>query len=160
MSSDTVGRPMEVLLVEDSLTAARLTMGALLRGPVQHRMTWISDGGEAWDYLAREGRFALAPRPDLILLDLGLPTLDGHEVLRRIRSDADLGSVPVVVMTASSDDADRAASEHLRVQGYLTKPLDLPAFLELVRQLSRYWREDMILPPEARRTPFPATTDA
>ena len=101
--------------------------------------------------MTRAGRFRLAPRPDLILLDLGLPTVDGRELLRRLRADGESDAIPVVVMTASSDDEDRAVSEQLQVEGYLTKPLNLPTFLELIRRLSRYWREDMILPPETRR---------
>lgn len=146
MTDNTVGRPMEILLVEDSLTSARVTIGSLRGSQVQHRLTWIADGLEALDFLHRRGRFAQAPRPDLILLDLGLPTRDGREVLADIRSDPDLKSIPVVVMTASTDAEDIASSEKLQVESYLTKPVDLPKFLCLVEELKRFWHADMIVP--------------
>ncbi len=146
MSQGTVGRPMEILLVEDSLSSARLTMGALRKGGVQHRLSWLRDGQQALDFLYREGRFARAPRPDLILLDLGLPVKDGREVLAEIKDDLDLKGIPVVVMTASTDPVDIEKSELLQVESYLTKPVDMPKFLHVVRELSRFWHEDMILP--------------
>lgn len=146
MSRNTVGRPMEILLVEDSLMAARLTMGALRKGSVQHRLTWLTDGQEALEFVERRGKYAQAPRPDLILLDLGLPKKDGREVLEEIRGDDDLRSIPIVVLTASTDEEDVTRTERLQVEGYLTKPVDLRKFLDLVRQLSRFWHADMILP--------------
>ena len=87
MASETVGRPMEILLVEDSLMFARIAIGALTQGQIQHRLTWLSDGLEALHFLQREGNFALAPRPDLLLLDLKLPGMDGQELLESVRSD-------------------------------------------------------------------------
>ncbi len=145
-SENTVGRPMEILLVEDSLPAARLTIGALKRGNILHRLTWLSDGEEALEFLYRRGKFAVAPHPDLILLDLGLPKKDGREVLKEIKQDEELKSIPVVILTASTDQEDIAATEKLEVESYMTKPVDLPKFLKLVKDLSRFWREDMILP--------------
>lgn len=146
MSNETIGRPMEILLVEDSLTSARLTMGALKSGHVQHRLTWITDGVEALEFLHKRGKFAHAPRPDLILLDLGLPKKDGREVLTEMKTDYELKDIPVVVMTASTDQEDMARSESLQVESYLTKPVNLDKFLKLVQKLSRFWRSDMILP--------------
>jgi chemotaxis family two-component system response regulator Rcp1 len=146
MGQNTVGRPMEILLVEDSLTAARLTMGGLRSGQVQHRLTWITNGEEALEFVRQSGKFSRAPRPDLILLDLGLPKLDGREVLRAIRSDPSLTGIPVVVLTASTDQEDRLASERLQVESYLTKPVNLEKFLAVVDKLSRFWHADMILP--------------
>ena len=148
MSSETIGRPMEILMVEDSLTSARLTMGALRKGQVQHRLTWLTDGVEALEFVYRRGKFARAPRPDLILLDLGLPKKDGREVLDEIKSDFDLKDIPIVVMTASTDEDDKARSEILHVESYLTKPVNLEKFLGVVRDLSRFWRDDMIVPTE------------
>ena len=108
MSGETVGRPMEILLVEDSLTAARLAIGALKKAPVPHRLTWLTDGEEAAEFVYRRGRFTRAPRPDLILLDLTLPKKDGRELLAEIKSDEDLQTIPVVVLTSSTDEEDVA----------------------------------------------------
>jgi two-component system, chemotaxis family, response regulator Rcp1 len=146
MSRDNVGRPMEILLVEDSLTSARLTMGALKKGQVQHRLTWLSDGEDALEFVYRRGKFARAPRPDLILLDLGLPRKDGREVLAEIKADEDLKNIPVVVLTASTDEEDLAQSRYLQVESYMTKPVDTEKFLAVVKELKRFWHADMILP--------------
>ena len=146
MDDNTVGRPMEILLVEDSLTSARVTMGALRNGGIQHRMTWLTDGEEALEFLFRDGKFVRAPRPDLILLDLGLPGKDGRDVLAEIKADDDLQGIPVVVLTASTAEEDIETSERLQVESYLTKPVDLDKFLALVQNLERFWHADMILP--------------
>lgn len=137
---------MEILLVEDSLSAARLTIGALKRGNILHRLTWLSDGEEALEFLHRRGKFSVAPHPDLILLDLSLPKKDGREVLQEIKQDEHLKSIPVVILTASTDQEDINATEKLEVESYLTKPVDLPKFLRIVEELSRFWRDDMIVP--------------
>lgn len=146
MTNNTIGRPMEILLVEDSLTSASLTMGALKNGQVQHRLTWLRDGEEAVEFLFRRGKFARAPRPDLVLLDLGLPKKDGREVLSELRSEPDLHGIPVVIMTASTDQADIEKTQLLQVESYLTKPVDLKKFLGLVEELRRFWHADLILP--------------
>jgi CheY-like chemotaxis protein len=146
MSSNTVGRPMEILLVEDSLTSARVTIGALKRGQVQHRLTWLTDGSEALEFLDRSGKYARAPRPDLILLDLELPGRDGREVLAEVKGDESLRSIPIVVLTSSTAEEDVETTRRLEVEGYMTKPVDLEKFLSLVRQLERFWHADMILP--------------
>lgn len=145
-TSEAVGRPMEILLVEDSLVAAKLTMGALRNGNVQHRMTWLTDGQEALDFVHQRGLYSRVPRPDLILLDLGLPTRDGREVLAEIKADESLKSIPVVVLTASTSEVDHAASEQLNVEGYLIKPVDLPRFIALVQRLKEFWHAGVILP--------------
>jgi CheY-like chemotaxis protein len=146
MSGETVGRPMEILLVEDSLTAARLAIGALKKAPVPHRLTWLTDGEEAAEFVYRRGRFTRAPRPDLILLDLTLPKKDGRELLAEMKSDEDLKTIPVVVLTSSTDEEDVAQTQLLQVESYMTKPVDIDKFLKLIRDLARYWRADMILP--------------
>ncbi len=144
--AETVGRPMEILLVEDSLPAARLTMAAVKKGSFQHRLTWLTDGREALEFLQRTGKFSHAPRPDLVLLDLGLPGVDGRDILGTIRGDDGLAGLPVVVLTASTDEEDRHRSEQLRVEGYVTKPFPFEEFLALLQRLNRFWHEDMILP--------------
>lgn len=146
MTTEAVGRPMEILFVEDDLLQARLTMEALGRGSVQHRMTLVCDGEEALDFLHQRGVFARAPTPDLILLDLRLPKVDGLHVLEDLRQNLDLKRIPVVIMTSSDDEQDRLRCETLDVEAYITKPVDLDKFLSLVRQLKQYWHEDVILP--------------
>ncbi len=137
---------MEILLAEDSLTSARMTMSALKSGAVQHRLTWLTDGNETLQFLHRQGKYAQAPSPDLILLDLGLPIIDGREVLAEIRSDDELRQIPVVVLTGSTLQEDQIRSEQLSVEGYLTKPVNIKQFLKLVRELANYWHADMIVP--------------
>ena len=145
MAHETIGRPMEILLVEDSLTFARLAIGALRKGQVQHRLTWLTDGAEAWKFLQREGTYSNAPRPDLLLLDLKLPGMDGSELLARIRGDQELQHLPIVVMTGDED-----ATCELPVEAFLTKPLDFDKFIGIVQQLSHLWQADMIVPVRAQ----------
>jgi CheY-like chemotaxis protein len=137
---------MEILLVEDDLLHARLALEAVSRGEFRHRTTLVLNGQEALDFLFRRGIFHRAPRPDLILLDLRLPKIDGLDVLAEIKADQELKSVPVVIMSSSQDEQDRLACEQDEVEAYLTKPLDLEKFLSLLKQLKRFWQADMILP--------------
>jgi CheY-like chemotaxis protein len=146
MPSETVGRPMEILLVEDGLVDAQVTIAALKKGQVRHRLSLIRDGEEAMEFLLKQGKFARAPRPDLVLLDLGLPKLDGRQVLARIKSTDELKSLPVVIMTGSDDEEDRVQSQLLGVDGFITKPVDLEKFIEVVRQLRRFLHAEVILP--------------
>ena len=150
MTHETVGRPMEILLVEDSLTFARLAIGALKNGHVPHRLTWLTDGADAWEFLKRRGAYVNAPRPDLLLLDLKLPGLDGTELLARLRADGNLKTLPVIVMTG---ERDTFAASELPVEAYLTKPLAFDKFLEIVRQLSAFWQADMLIPANAANLP-------
>jgi CheY-like chemotaxis protein len=146
MSRELVGRPMEIMLVEDNFSDAALTMNALEKGGVKHRMTLVRDGEEALEFLHRQGKFAKAPRPDLILLDMNLPKVDGCELLSRIRCDANLASIPVVVITSTKEYEEELRSQELAVQSFLTKPVDMPKFLALVKELKHHWLEDVILP--------------
>ncbi len=135
MSREHVGRPMEIMLVEDNFTDAALTIRALERGNVRHRLTLVRDGAEALEFLRRQGRFARAPRPDLILLDLNLPKVDGRELLATVKADHDLNAIPVVIMTGSDDYEDELRGQVLNVEGFVTKPVDMPKFLALVKEL-------------------------
>jgi len=146
MSRDTVGRPMEILLVEDNLEDARLTIEALKEGDIQCRVSLVCDGEEALNFLRRHEIFARAPRPDLILLDMQLPKLDGRQVLSAVRADTVLASVPVVVLTASLVHKAVLEGQKLRVDGYMTKPVSLEQFLDVVRSLRRSWLAEVILP--------------
>jgi CheY-like chemotaxis protein len=141
-----IGRPMEILLVEDSLLDARITINALQKGMTQHRLTLTRDGEEAMQFLRQEGRFVRAPIPDLILLDLMLPKKSGTDVLDEIRADYSLKDIPVVVLTASDDECDRVKCQMLQVDSYITKPVNVEKFLDVVRQLKRFWLNDVILP--------------
>ncbi|MFV1965919.1 MAG: response regulator [Pirellulaceae bacterium] len=148
MSNQVVGRPMEILLVEDGLLDARATIEALRQGEIQHRLTLVRDGQEALEFLHQDGRFSRAPRPDLILLDLMLPKRTGTEVLTEIRRDFSLRTIPVVVLTASDTQEDKAACELLEVDSYITKPVNSQKFLDVVRQLKRFWLDDVVIPTE------------
>lgn len=146
MSSPAVGRPMEILLVEDNLMDAQVAIRALRDGLIKHRLTLVIDGEEALDFLKRRGRFARAPRPDIVLLDLFLPKHNGLEVLQEIRADFNLRSLPVVVLTTSDDGSLRAACEEYQIDSFMTKPVNLEKFIAVVRQLKRLMLDDVILP--------------
>jgi len=146
MSRHTIGRRMEILLVEDSLLDARLTMAAMKKGGLQHRLTLVRDGEEALEFLFQAGKFSHAPRPDLILLDLLLPKKDGLDVLAEIHNDYELKEIPVVVLTAAEDEQTRARCELYGVEHYLKKPVNFDQFLEIVRKLKSHWHHDLILP--------------
>ena len=146
MTSDTVGRPMEILLVEDDLEDAGLTIEALRTGEVPCRVSLVRDGEEAIAFLRRQGHYGRAPRPDLILLDLNLPKLDGREVLADIKSDDQLSSIPVVVLTGSRTHREILQSENLHVENYLIKPVDFEQFARVVKSLRKYMLTDVVLP--------------
>lgn len=154
MMQNAVGRPMEILLVEDSLTAGTFTIGALRQGQFQHRCTWLRDGEQALEFLHQRGMYARAPQPDLILLDLGLPKIDGLHVLAEVKSIERLKSIPVVIMTASTDPEERHKAEELQVASYVVKPVDLEKFLVLVRELKNYWQSDLLLPETHEHAAF------
>ena len=146
MNTQTVGRPMEILLVEDNLLDARLTLESLRRSSVKHRLTLVRDGEEAVDFLYRNGKFKNAPRPDLILLDLQLPKRDGREVLSIVKEDDELRPIPIVILTASEAHEDIVRSEQLEVDSYMTKPVDFEQFLKVIRELKNCWMADVIIP--------------
>ncbi len=147
MSREVVGRPMEILLIEDNLEDAGFAMQALQEGGVECRVSLVRDGLEALEFLHQRGIYARAPRPDLVLLDLYLPKKDGREVLADIRADEKLRSLPVVILTASQVHEEILRQEKLAVDGYLVKPVDLPKFIALVKQLRQFWLQEVILPP-------------
>ena len=146
MKHNAIGRPMEILLVEDSLLDAKLTIRALQKGGLQHRLTLIRDGEEALEFLFKNGRFSQAPRPDLILLDLCLPKKDGIDVLTEMRRDYELKDIPVVVLTATDDESTKARVELYHVEYYITKPVNFDKFLDAVKKLKSHWHHDLILP--------------
>ena len=139
--------PIEILLVEDNPGDVRLTKEALKEGKVYNNLHWARDGVEALEFLKREGKHAAAPRPDIILLDLNLPKKDGREVLAVIKRDADLKHIPVVVLTTSKADEDVLRSYELHANCYVTKPVDLEKFIQVVQSIDRFWLTVVTLPP-------------
>lgn len=140
------GVPIEILLVEDNAADVRLTREALKDAKVRNQLHVAADGVEAMAFLRREGRHAGAPRPDLVLLDLNLPKKDGREVLEEIKQDPGLQNIPVVILTTSQAEEDVLRSYQLRANAYVTKPVDLERFLEVVRSIESFWLEIVRLP--------------
>ena len=144
----TDGRsPIDILLVEDNPGDERLTREALKEGKVYNNLHWAKDGVEALDFLHKRGRHAGAPRPDIILLDLNLPKKDGREVLAVIKNDAELKHIPVVVLTTSEAEEDVLKSYSLHANCYVTKPVDLEKFIQVVQSIDRFWLTVVTLPP-------------
>ena len=148
MSSLTrIWRPVEILLVEDNPGDVRLTQEALKESKICNHLSVVTDGVEAVEYLRREGRFAQAVRPDLILLDLNLPRKNGREVLAEIKEDQDLRRIPVVILTISQDEEDVFKAYNLHANCYVNKPLDLNRFLKVVQSIEDFWLTIVKLPP-------------
>jgi chemotaxis family two-component system response regulator Rcp1 len=139
---------IEVLLVEDSPGDVRLTQEAFREANPTIHLHVAADGVEAMAVLNREGIHADAPRPDLILLDLNLPKMDGREVLTRIKADDSLKSIPTVILTTSDAEVDIARSYQLQANCYLSKPVQLDAFESLVRSINDFWLLKVKLPPQ------------
>jgi two-component system, chemotaxis family, response regulator Rcp1 len=137
----------EILLVEDNPADADLTREGLADGRLLHNLHHVTDGVLALQFLRREGKFADAPTPDLVLLDLNLPKMDGRQVLQAIKGDPELRRIPVVVLTSSQAEADIARSYDLHANCYMCKPVDLNQFLETVRQIEEFWLTVVRLPP-------------
>jgi chemotaxis family two-component system response regulator Rcp1 len=140
-------RPIELLLVEDNPGDVRLTQEALREGKVRNHLHVAADGVEALAYLRREGQYAQAPQPDLILLDLNLPKKSGPEVLAEIKADPVLKRIPVVILTVSKAEEDVLKSYNLHANCYITKPVDLDQFLEVVKSIEDFWLTVVVLPP-------------
>lgn len=132
---------VEILLVEDNPGDVRLTAEALRDARVRNNLHVAKDGVEALAFLRNDGRYAAAPRPDLILLDLNLPKKSGREVLEEIKGDERLKHIPVVILTTSQAEQDIISSYHLRANAYVTKPVDLDQFLKVVRSIEHFWLE-------------------
>jgi chemotaxis family two-component system response regulator Rcp1 len=141
------GQPLEVLLVEDSPGDVRLTQEALKDAKVHINLRVVRDGIDAMAFLTREGEYATVPRPDLILLDLNLPRKDGREVLKEIKENPELKSIPVVVLTTSASEADILRSYLLHANCYITKPVNLDGFLTVVKSIDNFWLSIVKLPP-------------
>jgi CheY-like chemotaxis protein len=139
--------PVEVLLVEDDPGDVLMTKEAFEEHKVRNRLTVLSDGVQALDYLHRRGEYADAELPDLILLDLNLPKRDGREVLAEIKQHEDLRRIPVVVLTTSDADEDILRSYQLHANAYVTKPVDFDRFITVVKQIDNFFVSVVKLPP-------------
>jgi chemotaxis family two-component system response regulator Rcp1 len=146
MRMEGAAQPIDILLVEDNPGDVDLTIEALKDGKVRNRLSVVEDGVEAMAFLRREGKYADAPRPDVILLDLNLPRKDGREVLAEIKADEQLRRIPVVVLTTSSSEQDILKSYDLHANCYVTKPVDLEQFLEVVKAIEGFWLTIVKLP--------------
>jgi chemotaxis family two-component system response regulator Rcp1 len=145
-SIGTDATAIEVLLVEDSAGDVRLTREALKDAKVHINLHVVSDGTAAMEFLGQQGAHADAPHPDLILLDLNLPKKDGREVLEEIKESPTLKSIPVVILTTSASEADILRSYRLHANCYITKPLDLEGFLNVVKSIDNFWLSIVKLP--------------
>ncbi len=142
-----VGRPIQILLVEDSPSDAAMTLEAIHEGRIVNQVHVATDGEVAMEYLRRQEPYADAPRPDLIILDLNLPRMDGREVLREVKADLSLRTIPVVILTTSAAEADILKSYELHANAYVTKPVAFDAFLSAVRGIEDFWLALVHLPP-------------
>ncbi|MDJ1423039.1 MAG: response regulator [Candidatus Methanoperedens sp.] len=137
----------QILLVEDNQGDIRLAEEALKEIKVPNNLSVVMDGVEALSFLHREGRYARAPRPDLILLDLKLPKKDGHEVLAEIKNDPNLKRIPTAILTISSTEEDIIRSYNLHANCYIVKPIDLDQFIAVVKSIVNFWFTVVNLPP-------------
>lgn len=147
MNTSTLSNPIEILLVEDSPTDALLTQRALADAKLVNRVHVVRDGVEAIAFLRKQAPYAAAPRPQLILLDLNMPRMDGREVLAEIKTDDDLRGIPVIVLTSSSAEEDVLKSYKLHANCYITKPVDFDAFAKAVASIENFWFSIATLPP-------------
>jgi len=150
MSAMENGGAIEVLLIEDSPGDVRLTQEALWDANKLVHLHVAADGVEAMAFLKQEGSHARAPRPDLILLDLNLPRMDGREVLVLIKEDAQLKTIPTIILTTSAAESDIVKSYELRANCYLTKPVQLDAFEGIVKSINDFWLTKATLPHHAQ----------
>jgi len=149
--SQPMGKPVEILLVEDNPGDSRLAHEALKDAKVRNNVSLVEDGIEAMAFLRKEGKYADAPRPDVILLDLNLPKKDGREVLAEIKTDEDLKRIPVVILTVSKDEEDILKTYNLHANCYITKPIDFDQFIKVVKTIEDFWLTIVKLPPNGKK---------
>jgi CheY-like chemotaxis protein len=145
------GKPAIILLAEDDKGDQELTRRALEQGKIRNDLRIVEDGEEALAYLFRRGKYkdpATSPRPDLLLLDLNLPRVDGREVLERVRADAKLRRMAVVVLTTSRQEEDILRSYEVGCNSFITKPVGMDQFIRVIQALEEYWFQIVVLPPK------------
>jgi len=139
---------IKILLVEDNPGDVRLTLEAFKEGKVHNEISVVHDGVEALAFLRRQGQYADAPRPDVILLDLNLPKKDGYEVLAEIKQDSALKRIPVVILTTSKAERDILETYYLHANCYVIKPIDLEQFITVIKSIESFWLNVVRLPSE------------
>ncbi len=151
MDAQMLGKPIEILLVEDNPGDVRLTAEALRENKFRNKLNVVADGVEAMAYVRREGKYSDAPRPDLILLDLNLPKKDGREVLAEIKTDEDLKRIPVVILTTSKAEEDIFKTYEHHANCYVTKPVELDQFIKVVKTIQEFWFTIVTLPGDLEK---------
>lgn len=146
MNTLTEGKPIDILMVEDSPIDILMTREALEQAKMLNVLHVVEDGAEAMAFLRKQGSHARAPRPDLVLLDLNLPKMDGREVLAEIKGDGSLKSIPVVILTTSKADRDVMEAYGLHANCYITKPVDFTSFVDVVQRIENFWLSVVTLP--------------
>jgi two-component system response regulator len=148
-----LGRPAEILLAEDNEDDVELLRIGLRRSRLAINLHRVQDGEECMNFLLRKGRFAEAPEPDLLLLDLNMPRMDGREVMAAIAGEPRLWRVPVVILTTSDAEADVFSALKLRFNSYIVKPIDFQQFARVVQSITDYWFTVVVVPPERKNNP-------
>jgi len=150
MNSQTAERPIEILIVDDNPGDVRLTIEALKDGRVRNRIHTAKDGIEAIAFLRRKGKYSDAILPDLILLDLNMPRMNGSQLLAEIKEDPSLKKIPVVILSGSREKEDIIKTYNLHADGYVNKPIDLEQFIKMVKSIINYWLTVIKLPTEVK----------
>ncbi|MDW5322675.1 response regulator [Plantactinospora sp. KLBMP9567] len=138
--------PVRILVVDDDPGDVLMIEEALATSEVPKAIDVVGDGQEAMEFLHQEGRHREAPRPDMILLDLNMPRMDGRQVLNQVKSDDNLRTIPIVVLTTSNADTDILGSYNLRANAYVTKPIDLDDFNDVIRRIDEFFGQIVVLP--------------
>ena len=148
MTDGVAGDPIDILLAEDNPGDVKLTQKALDSGKIQNTLHVVTDGVEAMTFLRQEGEYADAPRPDLFLLDLNMPRMDGQAVLEAMDEEESLSRIPVVILTSSEAEQDIIDSYDRHANAYLTKPVDFDGFVDIVQRIEDFWLTVVKQPPE------------
>lgn len=151
MNTVNMGHPVEILIVEDNPGDVRLMQEAMRDSKVLNQIHVVEDGMAAMAYLHRDGEYADVPCPDLIMLDLNLPMKDGREVLVEIKEDTELRRIPVVILTTSGAEDDILRTYNHHANCYITKPIDLQQFINVVRAIENFWLTIVKLPPDGNK---------
>ncbi len=146
MNKSELLKPVDILLVEDNQGDSDLAIEAMSESKMKNNLYVVVDGEEAMDFLYKRGKHADKPRPDLIILDLNLPKKDGREVLAEIKEDDKLKRIPVVILTTSKAEEDIIKTYNLHANCYISKPIDLDRFMDVVKTIENFWMSIVILP--------------